>query len=57
MEMKSLIEKNYLIEDWMKIENYDITKLTNDVKLYFKKIFENIDNYINQKFNFCESIL
>ena len=39
MEMKSLIKKNYLIEDWMKIENYDITKLTND-----EKIFNSIDN-------------
>ena len=40
----------------MKINNYDITKLTNDEKSDFKKIFENIDNYINQKFNYYEYI-
>ena len=37
MEIKSLKMKNYLIEDWMKIDNYDITKLTNDEKSDFKK--------------------
>ena len=40
----------------MKIENYDITKLTNNEKSDFKKIFKNIDNYINQKFNHFEYI-
>ena len=34
----------------------DIAKLTNDEKSDFKKIFENIDNYINQKFNYYEYI-
>ena len=56
MEIKSLKMKNYLIEDWMKIDNYYITKLTNDEKSDFKKIFKNIDNYINQKFNYYEYI-
>ena len=41
----------------MKIENYDITKLTNDEKSDFEKIFNSIDNYINQKFNSCEYII
>ena len=40
----------------MKIENYDITKLTNNKKLDFEDIFKNIDNYINQKFNYYEYI-
>ena len=40
----------------MKIENYDITKLTNDEKSDFEKIFNSIDNYINQKFNYYEYI-
>ena len=40
----------------MKINNYDVTKLTNDEKSDFKKIFENIYNYINQKFNYYEYI-
>ena len=56
MEMKSLIKTNYLIEDWMKIENYDITKLTNNEKSDFKDIFKNIENYKNQKFNNYEYI-
>ena len=54
MEMKSLIKKNCLIEDWIEIENYDIAKLTNNEKSDFKNIFKNIDNYINQKFNYYE---
>ena len=40
----------------MKIENYDITKLTNNEKSDFKNIFKNIDNYINQQFNYYEYI-
>ena len=40
----------------MKIENYDITKLTNNEKSDFEKIFKNTDNYINQKFNYYEYI-
>ena len=40
----------------MKIENYDITKLTTNEKPDFKDIFKNIDNYINQKFNYYEYI-
>ena len=40
----------------MKIENYGITKLTNDEKSDFEKLFNSIDNYINQKFNSCEYI-
>ena len=31
----------------MKIENYDIVKLTTNKKPDFKDIFKNIDNYIN----------
>ena len=38
----------------MKIGNYDIIKLTNNEKSDFKNIFKNIDNYINQKFNYYE---
>ena len=40
----------------MKFENYDITKLTNNEKSDFKNTFKNIENYINQKFNYCEYI-
>ena len=40
----------------MKIGNYDITKLTNNGKSDFKNIFKNINNYINQKFNYYEYI-
>ena len=40
----------------MKIENYDITKLTNDKKSDFEKIFNSIDNYINHKFNYYQYI-
>ena len=40
----------------MKIEDYDIRKVTNHEKSDFKNIFKNIDNYINQKFNYYEYI-
>ena len=40
----------------MKIENYNIAKLSTNKKPDFKDIFKNIDNYINQKFNYCEYI-
>ena len=40
----------------MKIKNYDITKLTIDEKSDFEKIFNSIDNYINQKYNYYEYI-
>ena len=37
IEIESIIRENNLIEDWMKIENYDITKLNNNKKSDFKK--------------------
>ena len=52
--MESIIRKNNLIKDSMQIENYDITELNNDEKKDFEKIFNKVDNYINQQFHFYE---
>ena len=56
IEIKSIIKKNNLIEDRMKIENYDITKLADNKKSDFKDILNDVNNYINQEFNYSEYI-
>ena len=40
----------------MKIENYDITKLADNKKSDFKDILNDVNNYINQEFNYSEYI-
>ena len=37
IEIESIIKEDNLIQDWMKIENYDITRLNNNKKSDFKK--------------------
>ena len=54
IEIESIIKENNLIEDWMKIENYDIAKLNNNKKSDFKKILNEVNNSINKKFYYYE---